>query len=164
MYLAFTLAMGTPSLASIPFLIFASFEESSSSYPHHVEGLFLELPSRMPTLFWGVPWSASFTRLWFFGSYPWLYRGLLPGASLRMPTLFWGIQWSACLSGLHCATLVLQLLPFLRYGGLLLGASLVHARFHLGASSGVPVLPGLHRATFFLPLFYLGRLLGLSSD
>ena len=57
-------------------------------------------------------------------------------------------------------TLVLQLLPFLRYGGLLLGASLVHARFHLGASSGVPVLPGLHCATFFLPLFILGVFLG----
>jgi len=35
--LLFTLAMGTPSLASIPFLIFAPFEESSSSYPRHVE-------------------------------------------------------------------------------------------------------------------------------
>jgi len=119
-YLAFTLAMGTPSLALIPFLIFAPFEESSSSYPRHVEGFFLELPSRMPTLFWGVPWSASFTRLQFFGSYPWLYRGLLPGASLRIPTLSWGIQWSACLSGLHRATLVLQLLPFCNMEGFFL--------------------------------------------
>src|SRR5712672_2857955 len=148
-YLAFTLAMGTPSLASIPFLIFTPFEESSSSYPHHVEGFFFKLPLHMPTLFWGVLWSASFTRLQFFGSCPWLYRGLLPGASLRMPTLSWGVQWSACLSGLRCATLVLQLLPFLRYGGLLLGASFAHARFYLGASSGVPVyLASIVRLSF----------------
>ena len=106
------LAMGTTSLVLIPFLIFAPFEESSSSYPHHVEGFFLELPSHMPTLSWGVLWSASFTQLRFFGSCPWLYRGLLPGASLRMPTLSWGVQWSACLSGLHCATFFLPLLSW----------------------------------------------------
>ena len=54
-YLAFTLAMGTPSLVSIPSLIFAPFEESSSSYPCHVEGFFLELLSRMPYFISGHP-------------------------------------------------------------------------------------------------------------
>jgi len=103
----------------------------------------------MPTLFQGVLWSASFTRLRFFGSCPWLYRGLLPGASLRMPTLFWGVQWSACLSGLCRATFGSSAPTLLRYGGLLLGASFAHARF---LSQGIwwgAYLPGLHRATFF---------------
>jgi len=132
MYLAFTLAMGTSSLALILFLIFAPFEESSSSYPHHVEGFFLELPSHMPTLSWGVLWSASLTRLRFFSSCPWLYRGLLPGASLRMPTLLWGIQWSACPSGLcHATFWFFGSCPWL-YRGLLPGASFAHAHFTLG--------------------------------
>jgi len=162
-YLAFTLAIGTPSLASFPFLIFAPFEESSSSYPCYIEGFFLELPSRMPTLSWGVLWSASFMQLRSFGSCPWLYRGLLLGASLRMPTLFWGIQWSACLSGLHRATLVLQLLPFCNMEGFFLEL-LLRMPTLLWGIQGSACLPGLHRVTSFLPFFYLGRLLGLSSD
>jgi len=47
-----------------------------------------------------------------------------------MPTLSWGVQWSACLSGLRHVTLVLQLLPFLWYGGLLLGLSSDWSPFH----------------------------------
>src|SRR5712671_3420183 len=135
-YLAFTLAMGTPSLASIPFLIFAPFEGSSSSYPCHVEGFFLELPSCVPTLSWGVQWNACLVwpSLHDVGSLapaPLLHEGLLPGASLHMPTLSWGVQWSTCLSGLHRASSVLQSLPLL-HRGLLLGTSCAHAHFILG--------------------------------
>jgi len=140
-----------------------SFAESSSSYPRHVEGFFLEFPSHMPTLSWGILWSASFTRLRFFGSCPWLYRGLLPGASLRMPTLSWGVQWSACLSGLHRATLVLQLLPFCDMEGFFLELLLHMPTF----ISGRPVeclSTWPPSCDFLFATFYLGRLLGLSSD
>jgi len=46
---------GTPSLVSIPFLIFVPFEGSSSSCPCCIEGFFLELLPRMPSFILGRP-------------------------------------------------------------------------------------------------------------
>src|SRR5712671_2851843 len=46
---------GTPSLVSIPFLIFVPFEGSSSSCPCCIEGFFLELLPRMPSFILGHP-------------------------------------------------------------------------------------------------------------
>jgi len=114
------------------------FDRSSSSYPCHVEGFFLELLSRMPALFWGILWSASFTRCRFFGPCPLLYGGLLPGASLCMPSLFQGVQWSAYLSGLCRASLVLQLLSFAIWRASS-WSFFCACPLYLGASSGVPV-------------------------
>ena len=79
-----------------PILIFVPFEGSSSSCPCCIEGFLLELLSRMPTLSWGVQWSAHLVwpPLRGVGSLapaPLLYEGLLPGASLHMPTLSWGV-------------------------------------------------------------------------
>ena len=112
----------------------------------------MELSSHMPTLFRGVLWSASFMRLRFFGSCPWLYRGLLPGASLRMPTLSWGVQWSACLSGLRCATLVLQLLPFCDMEGFFLELLLRMPVFISGHLVGC-LFTWPPSCDFLLPLF-----------
>src|SRR5712675_791731 len=90
----------------------------------------------MPTLSWGVQWSACLVwpPLRDVGSLApalLLYEGLLPGASLHMPTLSWGIQWSTCLSGLRRASSVLQFLPLL-HRRLLLGTSCAHAHFISG--------------------------------
>src|SRR5712675_2243228 len=97
-------------------LIFVPFEGSSSSCPCCIEGFFLELLSRMPTLSWGVQWSACLVwppsrDVGSLAPAPLLYEELLPGASLHMPTLSWGVQWSTCLSGLRRASSVLPFLP-----------------------------------------------------
>ena len=121
----------------------------------------------MPTLFRGVQWSAYLSDLRCVSSVlqplPLLYRGLLLGASLHMPTLFRGIQWSAYLSGLCRASSVLQLLPFCDIEGFFLELLLHMPVFISGhpveCLSTWPLLCDLLFATF-----YLGCLLGLSSD
>ena len=90
----------------------------------------------MPTLSWGVQWSAClvWSPLRDVGSLapaPLLYEELLPGASLHMPTLSWGVQWSTCLSGLRRVSSVFQFLPLL-HRRLLLGTSCAHAHFISG--------------------------------
>ena len=76
----------------------------------------MELLLRVPTLPWGVQWSACLVwpplrNVGSLAPAPLLYEGLLPGASLHMPTLSWGVQWSTCLSGLRRASSVLPFLP-----------------------------------------------------
>src|SRR5712675_1881183 len=109
--LPFILARRYSFVSVDPILIFVPFEGSSSSCPCCIEGFFLELLSRMPTLSWGVQWSACLAwppsrDVGSLAPAPLLYEGLLPGVSLHMPTLSWGVQWSTCLSGLHRASSV----------------------------------------------------------
>src|SRR5712672_1229826 len=86
-----------------------SFEESSSSCPCCIEGFFLELLLRMPTLSWGVQWSACLVwpPLRDVGSLapaPLLYEGLLPGAPLCTCPLYLGAFSGVpvCLASVVC--------------------------------------------------------------
>src|SRR5712671_2584875 len=63
MYLAFILASRYSFVSIDPILIFIPSDGSSSSCPCHIEDFFLELLSHMPTLSWGVQWSACLSGL-----------------------------------------------------------------------------------------------------
>jgi len=68
------------------YLAFTHLKSLLASCLCHIEGFFLELLLRMPTLSWGIQWSACLVwpPLCDVGSLaptPLLYEGLLPGAS-----------------------------------------------------------------------------------
>jgi len=126
----------------------------------------LELLSRMPTLSWGVQWSACLAwppsrDVGSLAPAPLLYEGLLPGVSCVHALFISGhpveylsiwssvVRLSSC--GSSCYTEGFFLEP------------LCTCPLYLGASSGVPVyLASIVRLQFlqFLPLLHRGLLLG----
>jgi len=128
---------GTPSSVLIPFWSSFHLKGLLAPAPCCIEGFFLELLSRMPTLSWGGPveWSsclASITRCRFFGSCPFCcMRGSFLEPLCTCP-LYFGVS-----SGVPVYLASVVCLRFfssypLLHRGLLLGTSCAHAHFISG--------------------------------
>src|SRR5712671_6363579 len=141
--LPFILARRYSFVSVNPILIFVPFEGSSSSCLCCIEGFFLELLSRMPTLSWGVQWRTCLSGLHRASSVlqflPLLHRGLLLGTSCAHAHFISGRPveylsvWSSVMRLSSCGSCLFAIQRASSW------SLFCACPLYLGASSGVPI-------------------------